>query len=118
MPTPAPPPDPHPEPVEGLLALHTRLRTLLLECYAHLRAPWQFSVVGRNEIDALNADLEAVRRINAGLRHPLRSPAVARWPVPVFPPRILHAKGDLVSVLQTATHLTATALHVTERADA
>jgi hypothetical protein len=134
MTTPAPHPEPaeapHPEPVEGpskdhilssskdLLALHTRLRTLLLDCYAHVRAPWQFSVVGRNEIDALNADLEAVRRINAGLRHPHRSPAIARWPVPVFPPRILHAKGDLISVLQSATHLTSTALHVTERADA
>ena len=110
MTTPAPPPDP------DLLTLHTRLRTLLLDCYAHLRAPWRFSVVGRNEIDALNADLEAVRRLNAGLRHPLRSPAIARWPVPVLPPRILHARGDLIGVLQTATHLTSTALHATEPA--
>jgi hypothetical protein len=110
MTTPASPPDP------DLLALHVRLRTTLLACYAHRREPWQFSVVGRNEIDTLNEDLEAVRRLNAGLRHPHRSPAIARWPVPVFPPRILHARGDLIGVLQTATHLTATALHATEPA--
>jgi len=102
----ASPPDP------DLLALHTRLRTALLECYAHAREPWQFSLVGRNEIDALNDDLVEIRRINAGLSHTYRSPAVARWPVPVFPPQILHARRDLVSVLQTATRIASTALHM------
>jgi hypothetical protein len=123
-------PAPHPEPVEGhpdpfilssskdLLALHVRLRTTLLECYAHRREPWQFSIVGRNEIDQLNDDLAEVRRINAGLGHLYRSPAIARWPVPVFPPRVLHAKGDLIGVLQSATRLTSTAMHATELADA
>ena len=67
-------------------------------------------------VAGISAHLEAVRRLNAGLRHPFRSSAIARWPVPVFPPCIIHARGDLVGVLQTATYLTATARHATEPA--
>jgi hypothetical protein len=111
---------PHPEPPHAelvvaskdLVALHARLRATLLNCCAYTRDPWgKFGLVPHNELLALNADLEAVRRINAGLRHPNRSAQIPAWPVPVFRTNVLMGPRDLVSVLETATHVLSGAIH-------
>ena len=104
--TAASPPDP------DLVALHARLRATLLDCYAYIRDPWgKFGLVPHNELVALNADLEIVRRINAGLGHHYRSAIVPAWPVPVFRTNVMMGPRDLVSVLETATHVLSGAIH-------
>ncbi len=102
-----------PAPDPDLVALHTRLRATLLNCYAYLRDPWgKFGLVPHNELVALNADLEDVRRINAGLGHLYRSAQIPAWPVPVFRTNVLMGPRDLVSVLETATRVLSSAIHV------
>ena len=98
---------------DDLLALHARLRATLLHCYAYLRDPWgKFGLVPHNELVALNADLELVRRINAGLGHLYRSAQIPAWPSPVFRTNAMMGPRDLVSVLETATNVLAGAVRI------
>ena len=102
-----------PTPAPDLVALHARLHATLLGCYAYIRDPWgKFGLVPHNELVALNADLESVRRINAGLGHHYRSAIIPAWPVPVFRENVMMGPRDLVSALETATRVLSGAIHV------
>jgi hypothetical protein len=111
-----PPDAPRAEPVEGPLAqLRARLAAARATALAAFR-PWphfpdgaRITLVTRGELDAINADLEAVRVLNATLGHQQRSERMARWPSPVFRPTVLHSWRDLHDALAIADAVLAAA---------
>jgi hypothetical protein len=97
---------PRPELVEGPPTPHEALRARLdaarREALAAFRQRPQVTLVGRNELDAINADLDEVQRLNAALPHNMRSDWARGWPTPVFKPTAIHAWRDLYAALATA----------------
>lgn len=83
-------------------ALRARLDAARADSLAAFRAPPQVRLVAHGELVAINADLAAVRAINAGLPHHYRSARVAAWPVPVFCASVIHAWRDLYGALAAA----------------
>ena len=87
-------------------ALRVRLdaarATALAACRLHAEEP-QLRLVAHRELVAINADLEAVRLINAALPHHYRSDRVAAWPSPVFRESVIHSWRDLHAALAAAS---------------
>ena len=61
-----------------------------------------FTIVGHNEIDALNARLVVVQAFNRTLREYHRSSVVSAWPTPPLPTNVLLGVPDLIPYLSAA----------------
>lgn len=72
---------PVPKPDPEIVALGDRLDAAIADCCARLRGDDGLLSIfmAHNEILAINADLDAVRRLNATLRHSRRSRAIENW---------------------------------------
>ena len=101
-----PPPAPVPTEREALVArIDTALATALAAFHPDPERRPQLMLVGHNELAQINADLEAVRAINATLSHHHRSAVFAAWPSPVFRPAALYAWRDMFNALDLAARL-------------
>ena len=85
-------------------ALATELRDLRLDCLrlARRARDLPFTILGHNEIAAINARLETVRAVNLTLRAWHRSSAVAAWPTPPIPTTMLLCPADIIDCLGDA----------------
>jgi hypothetical protein len=104
--TPPPPPAPVLTEREALTArIHDARATALAAFHPDPERRPQLMLVGHNELAQINADLEAVRMINATLSHHHRSAVFAAWPSPVFRPAALYAWRDMFNALDLAARL-------------
>jgi hypothetical protein len=101
-----PPPAPVPTEREALVArIDAALATARAAFHSDRRQRPQLMLVGHNELAQINADLEAVRALNATLSHQSRSREFAGWPSPVFRQTRLHAWRDLLHALELASRI-------------
>ena len=100
------PPDapPHDLSPGRLAALEAELHDLQLDCrrLARRMPELAFTIVGHNEIDALNARLVVVQAFNRTLREYHRSSVVSAWPTPPLPTNVLLGVPDLIPYLSAA----------------
>lgn len=100
------PPDapPHDLSPTRLAALETELHDLQLDCrrLARRMRELAFTIVGHNEIAALNERLVVVQAFNLKLREYHRSPVVSAWPSPPLPTNVLMGVPDLIPYLSAA----------------
>ena len=84
--------------------LHTVLHDLRLDCLrlARRRHELAFTIVGHNEIAALNARLVTVQALNLLQRPYHRSSSVTAWPAPPLPTNVLMSPADLIPYLTDA----------------
>lgn len=87
-----------------LAALEAELHDLQLDCrrLARRMPELSFTIVGHNEIAALNERLVVVQAFNRTLREYHRSPAVSAWPTPPLPTNVLLGVPDLIPYLSAA----------------
>lgn len=92
-------------------ALRTRIEAARRESLAAFRQRPQMLAVGHSELNQINADLKAVRAVNAALPHQQQSLKLAAWPSPVFR-HALYSWRDLFDALDAAQRvLSADAAH-------
>jgi hypothetical protein len=106
LPNPVTPPTHHPDNLSSahLAALYTELRDLRRDCLQLARRARElpFTILGHNEIRAINARLETVRAVNRTLHPWHRSAAVTAWPTPPIPTTCLMCPADLIPWLTDA----------------
>ena len=87
-----------------LAALETELHDLQLDCWrlARRTPELSFTIVGHNEIAALNERLVVVQAFNLTQREYHRSPVVSAWPTPPLPTNVLLSVPDFIPYLSAA----------------
>lgn len=87
-----------------LAALETELHDLQLDCrrLARRMPELNFTIVGHNEIAALNERLAVVQALNLTFREYHRSAVVSAWPSPPLPTTVLMGVPDLIPYLSAA----------------